>query len=103
MTIPMPFGCEEMQPSEVRVVGSNGAVRTSSEVLEDASMTVTKELESLEYLNTRQAVSEIAQLYDIPTAELWIYHMKGEEELERFFNIKHASEAQPDPTGEDAF
>lgn len=82
-----PMDLSTMGTEKIQVVGQPRNGPTPRHILKDASMTVDQELRSLEYLNTRQAVTEISQLYDIDAVELWYYHTKGEEEAERLFNV----------------
>ncbi|CAB9511449.1 unknown protein [Seminavis robusta] len=60
---------------------------TRVDVLREAVKLIQDETEALEALNCRQAVNEIAKMFNLGSAELWYYYSYGEEEAERLFNI----------------
>ena len=95
------FDLSTMSTGKVQVPGWPNDGPTPRHILKDASLVVDQELRSLEHLNTRQAVSEIAQLFDINAVELWYYHMRGEEEAERLFNVSSCPSPEDPPHNED--
>ena len=60
---------------------------TIADILRDASYSLSVELEALQTLNTRQAVKEVAELYNLRPIELWYYFIYGEPEAEALFQV----------------
>ena len=94
-------------PRAIEINSNNdGAGTTVLDILRDAAHSVSRELDSLQSLNTRKAVEEFAMLYDVRPVELWYFYMYGEKETERLFNISRQTllnkdkEADVDPIQE---
>jgi hypothetical protein len=58
------------------------------ETLKEASIVVQDEMEALEVMNTRQAVIEVAKMFDIGPKDLWVYYKYGEEEAKRVWKVE---------------
>jgi hypothetical protein len=71
------------------VLNKEGEVTDTSlrkEIFAAAAKHVEQELEALDTLNSRKAISEVADLFEISPAALWYYMEHGEEAAEALFN-----------------